>query len=175
VCSDIVESDLDFFVAGVAVSDAHIGRDDADLWVGILGHRCGPSDHVVSICEDGKVGAADIARVAGCIISGGWPAAGTCEQREQETKLDSGLSFKRFLEFLETDRLRSAARSKRGRHVENVVLASEIVDVDIFTALIDQRDVLHHVAMAGTGGGDVAGIIASPAALVAKVIDVDGV
>jgi hypothetical protein len=152
VCSDIVESKLDFSVAGVAVVDAHVGRDDTDFWVGLLGHRGGARDHILPVREDGKTGATDIVGVAGGIVCGGRPAAGTCEQREQEAKVDAGLSFKRFLVFLETDRLRSAARSKRGRHVENVVLAGEIVDVDLFSALIDQRDVLHHVAMAGAGG-----------------------
>ena len=147
--SDRREAGIELVVATEAGNKRHVWADDAQLRMGCRGHWCGGSDGRTSgIGEDGEVGIADVFGVPFTIICCGGATARTRVERKHEAEVDTGIGDEVFLFFLETDRLRSAARSESGRHVQDMVLAGEVIEVDHFAALVDECNVAHHVAQA---------------------------
>lgn len=160
-------------MTAVAAEDRHVWGDDTQLGVSSVGHGSRSRNHAVSVSEDGEVWTADVVCIAVAVICCSCTAARTCVQGKEEAEVNSCLGYECILLILKADRLRCAARSKRSRHVEDVVLAGEVVDVDHLSALIYQRDVVHYVAVVAARGLNVAGVVSPPSALIAGLCGVE--
>jgi len=153
-------------MAGVAADDFQVGRQRAHFRMGVLRHWGDTSNLERTVGKHRERGGADrlgigLAVAGRCRIS-----AASFIDGKQKTEVQTGFSNKRILCFLEATRLPSTAASPRGRHVQHMIFSVEIPEVRHFATLVDEGNIVHHIAHARTIGLKRSRIVMLPSARV---------